>query len=71
MNSRSLPEFSCNNKSYPRTERGKHLVLRAEAVLSLIQQKQQISKKQGMGGGFQAEKELLLLVLTAEHSVQS
>lgn len=43
----------------------------AEAVRLITQRKQQISKKQGMDGGFQAEKVLLVLVLIAEHSVQS
>lgn len=71
MNSGSLPEFSCNNKFYPRMERGKYLALRAEAIHSTIQRKQQVSKKQGTGGGFQVEKELLVLVLVAEHNVQS
>lgn len=52
-------------------ERGKYLVLRVEAALSIIQQKQQISKKRGTGGGFQAGKELLVLVAIAEHGVRS
>lgn len=51
MNSSSLPEFSCNNEFYPRMERGKYSVLRAEAVLSITQQKQQMSKTQGRGWG--------------------
>jgi len=58
-----LPEFSCDNKFYPRTGRGKHFVVCAEAVLLLIQRKPQISRKQGMGGGLQADKEPSVLVL--------
>lgn len=45
-------------------ERGERLVLLMQLLVS--QGKQQISEKQGTGGGFQAEKELLVLVLGAE-----
>lgn len=50
-------------------ERGEHSVLLKQLLVR--QGKQQISEKQGTGGGFQAEKELLVLVPGAEHSVQS
>lgn len=52
-NSKGLPEFSCN-EFYPKMERRQHLVLPKQLLVR--QGKQQISEKQGTGGGFQGEK---------------